>query len=133
MVKKLLVVWIALILIGCSASEAPPQDVDKAAAVFFERVKSAEYDAVYNEASEDFKKNVARATAIDSMKEVAAMGRIQSFDRLTFNIQGEEKNRIASPVYSVLFDRARADITVNFKDEGGKWKLVGFSVKPRAT
>ncbi|HET8677219.1 MAG TPA: hypothetical protein VFO63_15590 [Blastocatellia bacterium] len=131
MVKKLLVVWIALILIGCSASEAPPQDVDKAAAVFFERVKSAEYDAVYNEASEDFKKNVARATAIDSMKEVAAMGRIQSFDRLTFNIQGEEKNRIASPVYSVLFDRARADITVNFKDEGGKWKLVGFSVKPR--
>ena len=131
MVKKLLVVWIALILIGCSASEAPPQDVDKAAAVFFERVKSAEYDAVYNEASEEFKKNVARATAIDSMKEIAAMGRIQSFDRLTFNIQGEEKNRIASPVYSVLFDRARADITVNFKDEGGKWKLVGFSVKPR--
>jgi hypothetical protein len=131
MVKKLLVVWIALILIGCSASEAPPQDVDKAAASFFERVKSAEYDAVYNEASEDFKKNVARATAIDSMKEIAAMGRIQSFDRLTFNIQGEEKNRIASPVYSVLFDRARADITVNFKDEGGKWKLVGFSVKPR--
>jgi hypothetical protein len=131
MVKKLLVVWIALILIGCSASEAPPQDVDKAAAVFFERVKSAEYDAVYDEASEDFKKNVARATAIDSMKEIAAMGRIQSFDRLTFKIEGEEKNRIASPVYSVLFDRARADITVNFKDEGGKWKLVGFSVKPR--
>lgn len=131
MVKKLLVVWIALIAIGCSASEAPPQDVDKAAAVFFERVKSAEYDAVYNEASEEFKKNVARATAVDSMKQIAAMGRIQSFDRLTFKIEDEEKNRIASPVYSVLFDRARADITVNFKDEGGKWKLVGFSVKPR--
>jgi hypothetical protein len=131
MLKKLFVVWIAFILIGCSASEAPPQDVDKAAAVFFERVKSAEYDAVYNEASEDFKNNVARATAIDNMKQIAAMGRIQSFDRLTFRIEGEEKNRFASPVYSVLFDRARADITVNFKDEGGQWKLIGFSVKPR--
>ena len=84
MLKKLLVVWLALIVIGCSASEAPPQDIDKAAAVFFERVKSAEYDAVYNEASEEFKKNVARATAIDNMKQIAAMGRIQSFDRLTF-------------------------------------------------
>ncbi|HEX5736530.1 MAG TPA: hypothetical protein VF131_27105 [Blastocatellia bacterium] len=131
MLKKLLVVWIALITIGCSASEAPPQDVDKAAAVFFERVKSAEYDAVYNEASGEFKKNVARATAVDNMKEIAAMGRIQSFDRLTLKIEGEEKNRLASPVYSVLFDRARADITVIFKDEGGKWKLIGFSVKPR--
>lgn len=131
MLKKLLVVWIALIVAGCSASEAPPQDIDKAAAVFFERVKSAEYDAVYNEASEEFKNNVARATAVDNMKQIAAIGRIQSFDRLTFKIEGEEKNRLASPVYSVLFDRARADITVNFKDEGGQWKLAGFSVKPR--
>lgn len=133
MLKKMLVVWLALIVIGCSASEAPPQDVDKAAAVFFERVKSAEYDAVYNEASEDFKKNVARATAIDNMKQIAAMGRIQSFDRLTSRIEGDEKNRLASPVYSVLFDRARAEITVNFKDERGEWKLVGFAVKPRAS
>lgn len=131
MLKKLLVVWIALIVAGCSASEAPTQEIDKAAAVFFERVKSAEYDAVYNEASEEFKKNVARATAVDNMKQIAAIGRIQSFDRLTFKIEGEEKNRLASPVYSVLFDRARADITVNFKDEGGQWKLAGFSVKPR--
>ena len=133
MLKRLLIVWLALIVIGCTASEAPTQDVDKAAAVFFERVKSAEYDTVYNEASEEFKKNVARATAIDNMKQITAMGRIQSFDRLTFRIEGEEKNRMASPVYSVLFDRARADITVNFRDEGGEWKLVGFSVKPRAT
>ena len=132
MLKKLLVVWLALIVIGCS-SEAQPQDVDKAAAVFFERVRSAEYDVVYNEASEEFKKNVARATAIDNLKQITAMGRIQSFDRLTFRIEGEDKNRLASPVYSVLFDRARADITVNFRDEGGEWKLVGFSVKPRAT
>ena len=129
--KRLLVVWLALIVIGCSASKAPPQDVDKAAAVFFERVKSAEYDAVYNEASEEFRKNVARATAIDNMKQVAAMGRIQSYDRLTFKIEGEAKNRLASPVYSVMFDRARADITVNFRDEGGEWTLAGFSVKPR--
>ncbi|HJQ69714.1 MAG TPA: hypothetical protein VKA70_12115 [Blastocatellia bacterium] len=133
MLKKLLVVWLALTAAGCWASEAPTQDVDKAAAVFFERVKSAEYDTVYNEASEEFKKNVARATAIDNLKQITAMGRIQSFERLSFRLEGEEKNRLVSPVYSVLFDRARADITVRFKDEGGEWKLIAFEVKPRAT
>ena len=133
MVKKLLVLWLALMVVGCSRSEAPVQDIDKAAGEFFERVKSAEYDVIYNEASEQFKDKVARATAMDNLKQVAAMGRIQSFDRLSMKVEGDEKNRIASPVYSVIFDKARAEITVNFKDDGGQWKLIGFSVKPRSS
>ena len=133
MLKKMLVVWLALIVVGCSPSEAPVSDIDKAAGVFFERVKSAEYDAIYNEAAEQFKKQVARAKAMDDLKQVAALGRIESFDRLSMRLEGDEKNRIASPVYSVLFDKSRADITVNFLDEGGEWKLVGFSVKPRSS
>jgi PBP1b-binding outer membrane lipoprotein LpoB len=133
MYKRLLVVWLALIVVGCSKSEALPQDVDKAAEVFFERVKSAEYDAIYNEASDQFKTEVARATAIDNLKQVSAMGRIQSFNRLSMKLEGDEKNRMVSPVYNVLFDKARAEITVNFKDDGGDWKLVGFSVKPRSS
>ena len=131
MLKKLLVVWLALIVVGCSKSEAPVNEVDKAASVFFERVKSAEYDAIYNEASEQFKSEVARATALDNLKQVAAMGRIESFDRLSMRVEGEAKNRIASPVYSVIFDKARAEITVNFIDDDGQWKLIGFAVKPR--
>jgi hypothetical protein len=132
MLKKLLAVWLALIVVGCSQSEAPVHDIDKAAAVFFERVKSAEYDAIYNEASEHFKTQVARATAMDNLKQVSAMGRIEGFDRLSMRVEGEAKNRVASPVYTVLFDKARAEITVNFIDEGGEWKLIGFSVKPRS-
>jgi hypothetical protein len=132
MVKKLLVVWLAVVVVGCSRSEAPVHEVDKAAAVFFEHVKSAEYDAIYNEASEQFKKQVARATAMDNLKQVAAMGRIQNYNRLSMRLEGDEKNRVASPVYSVIFDQARAEITVNFKDDGGEWKLLGFSVKPRS-
>lgn len=131
MLKKLLVLWLALMVVGCSPSEAPVHDIDKAAGVFFERVKSAEYDAIYNEASEQFKSQVARATAMDNLKQVAAMGRIESFNRLSMRLEGDEKNRVASPVYNVLFDKARAEITVNFKDDGGEWKLLGFSVKPR--
>jgi hypothetical protein len=133
MYKRLLVVWLALIVVGCFKSEARPEDVDKAASVFFERVKSAEYDAIYNEASDQFKNQVARATAIDNLKQVSAMGRIQSFDRLSMKLEGDEKNRMVSPIYNVSFDKARAEITVNFKDDGGDWKLVGFSVKPRSS
>ncbi len=44
MIRIAIVFTIALALTACGASEAPLQDVDKAAALFFERVKTADYD-----------------------------------------------------------------------------------------
>ncbi|HET9530110.1 MAG TPA: hypothetical protein VFQ92_07150 [Blastocatellia bacterium] len=133
MLKRIIWLSVLLLLTGCAlrAGEAPPEDVDKAAALFFERLKSAEYEVIYADASEQFKEQVDKATIIDNLKQITALGRIQDYRRLRMIFEGEGKNRVASPVYSVIFDQNVTEITVNFKDEGGEWKLVGFSVKQR--
>ena len=131
MIRIAIVFTIALALTACGASEAPLQDVDKAAALFFERVKTADYDVIYKDASAEFKKNVPEATILDNLKQIGAIGRIQNYSRLRFPIESSGSQRRVSPVYSVIFDQAVTEITINFIDEGGEWKLLGFAVKQR--
>jgi hypothetical protein len=118
-----------LFLAGCAlrSDPAPPEDVDKAAALFFERLKGAEYETIYKDASKQFKDQVPRVTVIDNLKQMAALGRIQDYRRLKMSFEGD----YASPDYSVVFDQNIAEITLNFKNESSEWKLVGFSVKQR--
>jgi hypothetical protein len=135
MARKLVVVLLLLSIFGCSlrSSEAPPQDVEKAATLFFERLKSAQYEEIYKDAAESFKKNQPRMTIIDNLKQIAAIGRILEYRRLSMTFEGDNDNRIATPIYAVVFDQAGAQITLNFKDEDGEWKLFGFVVKQRGT
>lgn len=132
MFRKAIVLTLLLLAAGCN-TEAPTEDVDKAATLFFERLKSAEYDSIYQSASQQFKDSVAKATILDNLQQINAMGRIQTFTRLKMPFEAGDKERIVSPAYAVVFDQTTAEITVNFKDESGEWKLVGFSVKPRRT
>jgi hypothetical protein len=132
MIRKTIVLALLLLAAGCK-TEAPTEDVDKAATLFFERLKAAQYEDIYTSASQQFKDSVAKATILDNLQQINSMGRIQVFKRLQMPFEDDEKGRIVSPVYGVIFDQMTADITVNFKDEGGEWKLVGFQVKPRRT
>lgn len=133
MARKLVVVLLSLFIVGCSlrSTEAPPEDIEKASTLFFERLKSAQYEEIYKDASEKFKEIQIKTTIIDNLKQIAALGRIQEYRRLSMTFEGEDKNRIASPIYVVIFDNVSAQITLNFKDEGGEWKLFGFVVKQR--
>jgi hypothetical protein len=135
MLHKVIAVWVSLFIAGCSlvSREAPSEDVEKAGALFFERLKAADYDAIYSDASAMFKENQPRATILDNLKQINALGRIQDYRRLSMRFEGDPKNRLASPVYAVTFEQVRAEITLNFKDDGGEWKLLGFSVKQKAT
>lgn len=132
MIRKTIILALLLLAAGCN-TEAPTEDVDKAATLFFERLKAAQYEDIYNSTSQQFKDSVAKATILDNLQQINAMGRIQVYTRLRMPFEGNENERIVSPVYGVVFDQTTADITVNFKDEGGEWKLVGFQVKPRRT
>ena len=132
---KLLVVLSTLFLVsplaGCS-SEARPEDVDKAAGVFFERLKSAEYDAIYDDAAQAFKDQNSRAATLDNLKQITAIGRIALHKRISMTFGKEGDGRISTPVYAVIFDASRTEITLTFLDARGDWKLLGFSVKQRS-
>ncbi|HLG17019.1 MAG TPA: hypothetical protein VJH03_21325 [Blastocatellia bacterium] len=134
MFRKLMVLCLALVstapITGCS-KEARSEDVDKAADVFFERLKSAEYDAIYDDAAQPFKEQNSRAATLDNLKQIAAMGRIMKHTRLSMSFDKEGGARICLPAYAVIFDAARAEITLKFLDAGGEWKVLGFFVKTR--
>jgi len=118
---------------GCSllSHEAPSEDIDKAAALFFQRLGNEEYDTIYNDAAKGFKDSQTRQTVTDNLKQMAGQGKILDFQRISMALQGEGKSRMALPVYRTSSTLARAEITLTFQDESGEWKLFGFAYKPR--
>ena len=119
---------------GCSllSHEAPTDDVDKAAALFFQRLGNEQYDTIYDDAAKGFKNSQTRQTVTDNLKQMAEQGKVLDFQRISMSFQGEGKSHMALPVYRTSSERARAEITLTFQDESGEWKLFGFAYKPRA-
>jgi hypothetical protein len=130
----LVILSLFLLPVGCSllSHEAPNEDVDKAAALFFQRFSNEEYDKIYDDAAKGFKDNQTRQTVTDNLKQMAENGKILQFERMSMALQGEGKRRMAVPVYRTASERARAEITLTFQDESGEWKLFGFAYKPRS-
>ena len=131
MPRRLVAVLLLTFAVGCSAREAPYEDIDKAAGLFFERLKSAEYDTIYDDSCEAFKEQKTRSEVLENLKKITALGRPQSYDRLSMMFDKDGKKRIANPIYAVTFDQTRGEITLTFRDDDGEWKLLGFSVKNR--
>jgi hypothetical protein len=133
-VAALVIVFIAMVPAGCSllSHEAPNEDVDKAAALFFQRLDKGDYDAIYNDAGKSLRQNKTRAVVTESLRELTAHGKTQAYDRISMTIQGEGKDRMVLPVYRVAFDQVKGDLTLTFQDESGEWKLFGFTFKTRS-
>lgn len=133
-VTALVIAFSAIFPAGCSllSHEAPNEDVDKAAALFFQRLDKGDFDGIYDDASKKLRENKARATVTESLRQLAAQGKTVGFDRISMTIQGEGKDRMLLPVYRVAFEQVRGDVTLTFQDESGEWKLFGFTFKPRS-
>jgi hypothetical protein len=118
---------------GCSllSHEAPVEDIDKAAALFFQRLGNEQFDAIYDDTAKGFKGTQTRQTVTDNLKQILEYGKIVEFKRISMSFQGEGKDRKAMPVYRTLSDQAKAEVTLTFQDESGEWKLFGFAHKPR--
>src|SRR5438309_8725464 len=103
----LVVLLTATISAGCSllSPEAPPEDVDKATALFFQRLDKSDFDAIYNDLSKRFKKNKSRQTVTESLKELAALGKVISYERVGMRFQGEGTDRWLIPVYMATFEQ----------------------------
>jgi len=127
----MIIISMLLVFMVACARQAPPEDVDKASALFFQRLNDAEYDTIYNDASTQFKKNQPREAVVESLKELIAKGRVQDYKRINTVYKDQDKERIATPVYSTMFEQSKAELALTFIDEGGEWKLIAFALKPR--
>src|SRR5688500_17750890 len=103
------IVFIALFAAGCSllSHDAPNEDIDKAAALFFQRLDKGDYNGIYNDAGSKLRTNKTREIVTESLKELSAHGKIIGYDRVSMAIQGEGKGRMVLPVYRVSFEQVR--------------------------
>ena len=125
----LFVVFAASCALG--SHDAPPEDIDKASALFFQRLNAAEYETIYKDTARKFKEVKTKENIIESLKELTVKGQIKDYQRLKMTFEGEGKDMRAVPVFSTLFDQGSGDIILYFVDESGEWKLIGFAFKQR--
>jgi hypothetical protein len=128
----LIVVMIAIWLTACSmlSHDAPTEDVDKAATLFFQRLDKQDLNAIYEDCSKRFQKNKPKQTILESLAQLAANGKTLDFQRSSMPIEGQGSDRVVSPIYKVVFEQMSGEVTLNFQDESGEWKLLGFLFKP---
>jgi hypothetical protein len=132
MYRKMIAVALAFSLAACAwYSEAPLEDVDKAAALFYQRLAEADYDAIYKDTAKGFKEKKTRAEIIESLTELAANGKVQEYVRISGGAEGEGKNARIFAVYATRFEKRSGNLTLYFVDESGEWRLIGFALKLR--
>jgi hypothetical protein len=118
---------------GCSllSHQAPTEDVDKAATLFFQRLDNQDFTRIYDDCSKRFKTNKPRVTILESLGQLASNGKTLDHQRVSMPVEGQGNDRVVSPVYKVTFEQMAGEVTLNFQDESGEWKLLGFAFKPR--
>lgn len=133
MYRQIVAVVLAALLTGCSlrGSEPPPEDVDKAAGLFFQRLNEADYEAIYEDAARRFKEKKTHEEIVSSLKELTENGKVVHFARSSTTIEGEGKDRIVGAVYGTTFEKHGGNLTLYFVNQGGEWRLIGFMMKLR--
>jgi hypothetical protein len=133
MYRQIIAVVVAALLTGCSlrSSEAPLEDVDKAAGLFFQRLADADYEAIYEDAAKRFKEKKTHDEIVSSLKELTANGKVTHFARISTTFEGEGKDQIVGAVYSTTFEKHGGNLTLYFVEQSGEWRLIGFLLKLR--
>lgn len=132
MYRIMIAVALAFSLAACACySKAPPEDIDKATGLFYQRLAEADYDAIYKDTAKGFKEKKTRAEIVESLTELAANGKVQQFVRISGGEEGEGKNARMFAVYATRFEQRSGNLTLYFVDESGEWRLIGFALKMR--
>jgi len=132
MYRHLTAVLFVALLMGCALrSEAPLEDVDKAAGLFFQRLSEADYETIYKDTAKRFKEKKTHDEIISSLKELGEHGKVLQFARISTSREGEDKDPIIGATYGTTFERRGGNVTLYFVDESGEWRVVGFAMKSR--
>jgi hypothetical protein len=151
MFKSAIIISLLLVSAACSlkTQEAPYEDVDKAAILFFERLTAGNYNEIYSDSEKSFQTRNPKTEVVENLKKMAMLGKPGSPVRMNMTYGTEEGKRYALPNYAVLFDntgapavqtpdgqalppQSRATVILKFIDDNGEWKLGAFEVRQRA-
>ncbi|HKV39705.1 MAG TPA: hypothetical protein VJX67_10870 [Blastocatellia bacterium] len=128
--KRISILAFAILLIAGCTYHAPPGDVDKAAAEFFLRAKSHDYDKIYDDAAAPFKDQNPRVEALESFRKFIGYGRPARWERISMSFADEGKWHVAQPVYMVQTDNITSKVSLKFGDANGVWRFMGMAIAP---
>ena len=125
--------FLAFSSLSCSLvkEEVKTEDVDKYATLFFERLAAANYDKIYKDSAESFRKGNPQSEVFTTLKQMSDLGKPGSPNRIMMTLDKEDGKRVALPTYHVYFDNKRVTVNFKFIDEDGEWKLGAYEVKQR--
>jgi hypothetical protein len=151
MFKSAIILSLLLFSVACSlkTQEAPYEDVDKAATLFFERLTAGKYNEIYTDSEKSFQDRNPKTEVVENLKKMAMLGKPGAPVRMNMTYGTEEGKRIAMPNYAVIFDntdaaqvktpdgqalppQSKATVILKFIDDSGEWKLGAFEVRQRA-
>ena len=133
MFRAFVVIMLTIAMSSCAvfSAKAPPEDIDKAAGLFVKRLNAQDYEKIYEDAARKFKTAKTKSEIVENLKALAEHGAVLDHRRTSMSFAGEGSDMIAQPVYSSRFEKGSGDLLLSFVDEGGEWKLFGFSLKVR--
>jgi hypothetical protein len=133
MFKSVLIFVLVLCSSACSlmTREAPTEDVDKAAILFFERLKAGKFDLIYTDSAKSFQEKNPKVEVFENLKKMKELGQPDTPVRASMILGEEEGKRSAMPTYYLHFDQTRTTVILKFLDYGGEWKLGAFEVRQR--
>jgi hypothetical protein len=134
MYRTIFVLFLLSFTTACSLvkDEVKTEDVDKYAAIFFERLANADYNKIYQDSSESFRKENSQSAVYDTLKQMTELGKPGTLNRISMSLEKQGSKRIALPSYLVNFNDRRVTVNFMFVDEDGEWKLGAYEVKQRA-
>ena len=121
MLGKIIALSLLVFAPACSAGKAPVEDVHKAADLFFQRLNDADYDAIYKDASEEYRKQETRDSSLEKLKQIAPFGKNRFPKPIKMPIT--DNGKTVEPVYPSVSEAGRGSIKLTFIDEKGEWKL----------
>jgi hypothetical protein len=136
--RKSLLLITALVCVGTLAGCTPadPKNVPKAAQEVFDRLKNRQYDALYDNSSDPFKKTFTKDEFVTKMKELESFGQMLDVapDKDP-QISEEGGDKIARVAYTAKFTLAEGPFNLSLRgnDISGDWELDGYKYDVTAT
>jgi len=114
-----------------------PPEVESAIGTVRDQIAQEQYEKVYNEASELWKKDATLEQSTETLKTLhAKLGKVES--RVVHsateqqNSSGQLKGHVYIVTYQSKFERGEAMETLTLIEENGRWRLARYLVNSTA-
>ena len=131
---------VLFLFVGCgqrSSRSGVPPEVESAIGTVSEQIAQEQYEKVYNDASELWKKDATVEQSTEILKTLhTKLGKVES--RVVHsateqqNSSGQMKGHVFIITYQSKFERGEAMETFTLIEENGRWKLARYLVNSTA-